>query len=172
VKIPFNFFSLHTSCAPPPPRGARPIHCEPLHYTILHIGLFCRRLDFSVLFLTHELPQTEYDMNRQIKSYLRSGFATRAVHVGFVVDKVALGQVSLGVLRLSPVSIIPPLLHIHSCIILRLGNGPISGRNSTETQSHPTPQKRLPIQADYFLLKAFFHFRFCAKLFSFHIIGI
>jgi hypothetical protein len=36
-----------------------------------------------------------------------------SIHVGFVVDKVALGQVSLRVLLFSPVSIIPPLLHIH-----------------------------------------------------------
>jgi hypothetical protein len=33
--------------------------------------------------------------------------------VGFVVDKVTLGQVSLRVLRFSPANIIPPLLHIH-----------------------------------------------------------
>jgi branched-subunit amino acid transport protein len=33
--------------------------------------------------------------------------------VGFVVDKVALGQVFLQVLRFAPASIIPPLLHIH-----------------------------------------------------------
>jgi hypothetical protein len=33
--------------------------------------------------------------------------------VGFVVDKVALGQVFLQVLRFSPANIIPPLLHIH-----------------------------------------------------------
>jgi hypothetical protein len=31
--------------------------------------------------------------------------------VGFVVDKVALGQVFLRVLRFSPVNFIPPLLH-------------------------------------------------------------
>jgi hypothetical protein len=33
--------------------------------------------------------------------------------VGFVVDKVALGQLFLRVLRFSPANIIPPLLHIH-----------------------------------------------------------
>jgi branched-subunit amino acid transport protein len=33
--------------------------------------------------------------------------------VGVVVDKVALGQVFLQVLRFSPVSIIPPLLRTH-----------------------------------------------------------
>jgi hypothetical protein len=35
----------------------------------------------------------------------------RSVHVGFVVDKVALGQVFLRVLRFSPVNFIPPVLH-------------------------------------------------------------
>ena len=36
---------------------------------------------------------------------------SRGVHVEFVVDKVALGQVSPRVLRFSPVSFIPPVLH-------------------------------------------------------------
>jgi hypothetical protein len=43
----------------------------------------------------------------------RPGFAPGSIHVGFVVDKVALGQVFLRVLPFSPASIIPPLLHIH-----------------------------------------------------------
>ena len=34
-----------------------------------------------------------------------------SVRVGFMVDKVALGQVSLRVLRFSPVDFIPPVLH-------------------------------------------------------------
>jgi hypothetical protein len=34
-----------------------------------------------------------------------------SVHVGFVLDKVALGQVFPRVLWFSPVSFIPPLLH-------------------------------------------------------------
>jgi hypothetical protein len=37
--------------------------------------------------------------------------AEARVHVGFVVDKVALGQVFLRVLRFSPVNFIPPVLH-------------------------------------------------------------
>jgi hypothetical protein len=41
----------------------------------------------------------------------RPGFDSGSVHVGFVVDKVALGQVFLRVLRFSPVSFIPPVLH-------------------------------------------------------------
>jgi hypothetical protein len=40
----------------------------------------------------------------------RPGFTPGSIHVGFVVDKVALGQVFLRVLRFSPVNIIPPSL--------------------------------------------------------------
>jgi hypothetical protein len=41
----------------------------------------------------------------------RPRFDPGLVHVGFVVDKVALGQVFSRVLRASPVSLIPPVLH-------------------------------------------------------------
>ena len=42
----------------------------------------------------------------------RHGFDPGSVHVGFVVDKVALGQVfPPRVLRFSPVNFIPPVLH-------------------------------------------------------------
>jgi hypothetical protein len=41
----------------------------------------------------------------------RPGFDPGSVHVGFVVDKVALGQVFPRVLRFSPVNYIPPVLH-------------------------------------------------------------
>jgi hypothetical protein len=58
--------------------------------------------------------------------------------VGFVVDEVALGQIIFRVLLFSPVTIIPPLLHIHSCIIWGMDNRPVSCCSSTETQSHPT----------------------------------
>jgi hypothetical protein len=40
----------------------------------------------------------------------RPGFAPGAIRMGFVVDKVALGQIFLRVLRFSPVNIIPPSL--------------------------------------------------------------
>jgi hypothetical protein len=43
----------------------------------------------------------------------RPGITPRSVHVGCVVDKVALGQVFLRVFRLLPVNIIPPFLHTH-----------------------------------------------------------
>jgi hypothetical protein len=42
----------------------------------------------------------------------RAGFTPLSVHVGFVLDIVALGQVFLRVLRFSPVNIIPPWLSI------------------------------------------------------------
>ena len=43
----------------------------------------------------------------------RRGFDPRPAYAGFTIDKVLLGQVFLGVLRISPVIIIPPLLHSH-----------------------------------------------------------
>ena len=43
----------------------------------------------------------------------RPGFDPRPVHVRFVVDKVALGQAFLRVLRFIHVRIIPQLIHAH-----------------------------------------------------------
>jgi hypothetical protein len=65
----------------------------------------------------------------------RPGFALRAVHVLFVVSKMALGHVFLRVLLFSPISIIPPLLHIHSCVIWVMDSGHVSRRSSIETVS-------------------------------------
>jgi hypothetical protein len=64
-----------------------------------------------------------------------AGSLPGSVRVGFVMDKVALGQVSHQVLRFYPVSIIPPWLSI---LMYQPGmnNGPFGGRSS-ETQSHP-----------------------------------
>jgi hypothetical protein len=47
--------------------------------------------------------------------------------VGYVVDKVALGQAFIVVFWLSPVSIVPPLLHIQSSIIWPMDKGLVSG---------------------------------------------
>jgi hypothetical protein len=49
---------------------------------------------------------------------------------------VALGQVFLREFLYSSVSIIPPLLHIHSRIIWGMDNGSVIGCSSIETQSH------------------------------------
>jgi hypothetical protein len=74
----------------------------------------------------------------------RFGFIPRSVHVGFVMHKVTLGQVSLRVVRFSPVSpvnIISPCL---STLIYHLGmnNGPVGGLSS-ETYSHSNDMKNL-----------------------------
>jgi hypothetical protein len=54
-------------------------------------------------------------------SLRRPGLAPGSIHVGFVVDKVAVGQVFLPVLRFSPVDIIPPslskLISYGECVI-------------------------------------------------------
>jgi hypothetical protein len=42
----------------------------------------------------------------------RPGFVPESVNVRFAVKKIATGQVFLGVLRFSPVSIIPPWLSL------------------------------------------------------------
>jgi hypothetical protein len=41
----------------------------------------------------------------------RTGFDPRSVHVGFVMDEVALGQVFTRVPRVFPVNFVPPLFH-------------------------------------------------------------
>jgi hypothetical protein len=60
------------------------------------------------------------------------GFATRSVHVGFVVGKLALGKGFLRVLRLSPVNMIPLWLHTHHS---GMNKSPLVA--AVQTQSHP-----------------------------------
>jgi hypothetical protein len=57
------------------------------------------------------------------------GIAPRSIHVGFMVDKVTLGQVFLRVLRFFPINTIPPSFSI---LIYRLGmnNMSVSGSSS------------------------------------------
>jgi hypothetical protein len=54
-----------------------------------------------------------------------------------------------------PVSItFSPLLHIHSCITWGMGNMPVSGHTSTETQSHrPLPSTKRPLPATSFKIR-------------------
>lgn len=59
--------------------------------------------------------------------------AKARVHVRFVVDKVVLGNVFLPVLMFSVVSVIPPLLHIHSCVICGMDNESAQRLISIET---------------------------------------
>ena len=46
----------------------------------------------------------------------RCGFCPSPVHMRFVVNKVALGQVFHSVIKFSPISIILPMLHPHVCL--------------------------------------------------------
>jgi hypothetical protein len=58
------------------------------------------------------------------------GFVLRSAHEGFVVDKVALEQVSLRVFRFYPVNIIPPWLSILIYITRGTNNSSVGGRSS------------------------------------------
>lgn len=60
----------------------------------------------------------------------RPGLSPRLVHMGFVVEKVAVGQVFLRVLRFFPVIVILLLLHIHSSIICGMDSAPLPQRDS------------------------------------------
>jgi len=70
-------------------------------------------------------------------------FSPGSVHVRFVVDKVALGQVFLQILQFSPFSIIPPILHtyfIHLSLILHRVNEKCMAR-PIEGESKPQYKK-------------------------------
>jgi len=64
-----------------------------------------------------------YQLRRLVSSFLTRGpgFASMPVHVGFVAENGALGEVSIRVLRVSPVSIILPGLHTHTLYHLKDG---------------------------------------------------
>jgi hypothetical protein len=88
----------------------------------------CRRrlvYDNEVDHVNGKLVET-YGRGRLVASLepRRPGFTPRSVHLGFMVDIVALGQILPRVLRFSPVSVILLLLHIHSCIIWCWSMGP------------------------------------------------
>jgi hypothetical protein len=75
----------------------------------------------------------------------RPGFMPRLVHTGFVVDKVALGQVFVRVLWFFHVSIIPLMFHIHSCIMWGIGSRPLTSP-VLERQSHPSATTKKTIK--------------------------
>ena len=56
----------------------------------------------------------------------RNAFEPRPVRLGFVVDKVPLGQVLLRVLLFSPVSIVPPMLHTNIYVVILSSEGQAS----------------------------------------------
>jgi hypothetical protein len=89
-----------------------------------------KRIPGSILTAVSNIENSDRAMVQEVNlSPLWPGFAPRSLHVGFVVDKVALGQVFLRVLRLSRVNIIPPWLSIliyHQ----RINNRPVGGCSS------------------------------------------
>jgi hypothetical protein len=62
-------------------------------------------------YLFHDVESQVKDGNQRQELPRRPGVDPGSVHVGFVLDKVALGQVFPWVLRFSPVNFIPPGLH-------------------------------------------------------------
>jgi hypothetical protein len=71
-------------------------------------------------------------------SLRKPGFEPKSVHIGFVVEKVALGQVFLRILRFSPV--IPPWL---TKLLYHPGiYNPPPGVPSSHTVPPPPPHRR------------------------------
>jgi hypothetical protein len=67
------------------------------------------------------------------------GFELRSNHLEFVVDKVALGQVSFDYFGFRSPILVPPNAQ-YSCTIRDWYSRPLGGRRTGRTQSHPTPQ--------------------------------
>lgn len=79
---------------------------------------YCCSLNISIMISTLAVPSLRWLVASL--SQWRPGFNPSQVHVGFVVEKVALGQVFLQALQFSPVSINPSVLHAYSLICHQL----------------------------------------------------
>jgi hypothetical protein len=91
-----------------------------LWYDCLAWGLTHRIVSLITITRTILMPRTTSNSTaRALTTFYprRPGLASRSVHVAFVVDKVALGQVFLRALRVFPVNIISSFLHIYLYII-------------------------------------------------------
>jgi hypothetical protein len=89
----------------------------------MHVHTYGLRVSVNTLLRHPVVSSIMYSccVRQHVNISRRPGFASRSVHVGFVVDKVALRQVSLLVLRFSPVSIIA--LGAPYSLMYHLGNG-------------------------------------------------
>ena len=90
----------------------------------------------------------------------KPGFDPGSVHVGFVVDKVALGQVLPLVLRFFPVSFIPPVLHYLEkrkkkliVFVTGLHNKPLGCGASVESAAGPFTTKKVRLTQCAILLQ-------------------
>jgi hypothetical protein len=84
------------------------------------------------------IPERKENINLQCKLELglchSSGFLQQmsgSVHMGFVMDEVALGQDFFGVLQFFPVSTFPSLLHTYAFVICGINKGPIEAQFDT-----------------------------------------
>jgi hypothetical protein len=75
----------------------------------LHLTFYAFTVSFYVTFSYTDRAVAQAVSRRPLTAEAR--VRPESVHVGFVVDKVALGQVFPRVLRFSPVNLIPPMLH-------------------------------------------------------------
>jgi len=98
-----------------------------------------RKIHFIYLFVFVILPKLSCSARRQsvfticdqVLCSVCQNHDLTTVHVGLVVEPVALGQGFLQALRLSPDNIVPPMLRTFlnvPCITLRVGNNSISLR--------------------------------------------
>jgi hypothetical protein len=92
-------------------------------FAIIHLFIYSF-LQIVLCLVLSLLVNTFLQLSRSVAGFppLGTGFNPVPVHVGFLVDKIALGRFYVRVLRLSPVSITPPMLHIHSSIATAIIN--------------------------------------------------
>jgi hypothetical protein len=103
---------LHIQNAPPCSRGAQPLNLQSSKFPVLSVmNIASHYIAFVVVVVVVVVAVPWLKRLVASLSTRRPGFNSESVRVGFVVDKVALGQVFPRVLRLSPVRFIPPVLH-------------------------------------------------------------
>ena len=86
-------------------------------WVILHQGKSPKQNIFQILLILGLYISLGCVMVQSVSRHplsTETGLNPGPVCVGFMVDQVTLGQVLLQVFWYSPVSIVPPLLHIHS----------------------------------------------------------
>jgi hypothetical protein len=116
-KDPVLFGQFWIDAENPPPPGVQTLHhrtrTESLHdcATVAAGSLYKTQVNFS--------PQMGPCQRSEVKQFVmglsprRTWLDPRSVHVRFVVDKVALAQVYLRLLRLHTLRTIPAVLHTH-----------------------------------------------------------
>jgi hypothetical protein len=83
-------------------------------------------------FNNNNINNNNNNNNNNSARQLMPGFSSGVAHVGFVVNRVAVEKVSLPVLRVFPVSVIPPILtYLLTCLLTHsMQQSPSSEANS------------------------------------------